>query len=68
MSRAKQLKLTKTKIMYFLHEQRNDKNNMQTKIICKFNCIVEAKQKKLQMEKLDSENGYWCNYFITKLI
>ena len=54
--------------MYFLHEQRYDENNMQTTIIRKFKCIEKAKQKKLEMEKLDAENGYWCNYFITKLI
>ena len=54
--------------MYFLHEQRYDENNMQTTIIKKFKSVEKAKQKKLEMEKLDAENGYWCNYFITKLI
>lgn len=54
--------------MYFLNEQRYDKNNMPSTIIGKFKCIEKAKQKKLQMEKLDAENGYLCNYFITKLI
>jgi hypothetical protein len=54
--------------MYFLNEQRYDTDNMQTTIIRKYKSVEKAKQKKLEMEKLDSQNGYLCNYFITKLI
>ena len=50
--------------MYYLHED----SPSGTTIIEKFNSVEKAKQKKLEMENLDAENGYWCNYFITKLI
>jgi len=50
--------------MYYLHED----SPSGTTIIEKFKSVEKAKQKKLEMENLDAENGYYCNYFITKLI
>jgi len=51
--------------MYFLHKD----SSKGTTIIMKFNSVEKAKQKKIEMEDLDAQNGYWYNiYFITKLI
>lgn len=50
--------------MYFLTEQ--SPNGLS--IIGEFNCIKDAENKMIEMENLDADNGYWCTYFVTKIV